>query len=127
LSGVRRGAQGNLGKEGGEEVTDELKSDPKPIGVIDLLFWLMVLTPPMALLLGWAVSLIWSWFVVPLGVAPVGVLHAAGMALGFRLVVMAKTEPSKKHPVQVAVEGSVMLLAMLGICYLIKLGMGVTS
>lgn len=30
---------------------------------------------------GFVASVLWGWFIVPLGVAPIGVLHASGIAI----------------------------------------------
>lgn len=30
---------------------------------------------------GWALAVLWSWFIVPLGAPKIGVVHAAGLAL----------------------------------------------
>lgn len=42
---------------------------------------LLVLLAPMIALHAWTLSIMWSWFVVPLGVKPVGVAHAVGLTL----------------------------------------------
>lgn len=41
---------------------------------------LAVVIVPLALLRGWVLSLLWGWFIVPLGVPAVGVVHAIGIA-----------------------------------------------
>lgn len=33
---------------------------------------------------GWIISSYWHWFIVPLGAAPIGFWHAAGIAMGLR-------------------------------------------
>lgn len=42
---------------------------------------LVTLIVPLALLRGWALAHLWSWFVVPLGVPVVGYVHAFGLSL----------------------------------------------
>lgn len=41
----------------------------------------LFLSVPAALLRGWVLSLLWAWFVVPLGVPPITYLHAVGISL----------------------------------------------
>ena len=47
---------------------------------------------------GWAFSLLWLWFVVPLGVMPLGVFHASGLILlpAFCLKMVTKEEDTLK-------------------------------
>lgn len=41
----------------------------------------MAIVPFSVALRGWAVSVLWGWFVVPLGVAAIGMWNAAGISL----------------------------------------------
>lgn len=41
----------------------------------------LLLVPVIALYAGWVISILWGWFVVPLGVPSVGAVHAYGLAL----------------------------------------------
>lgn len=44
------------------------------LGIIPLIFCLAVLR-------GWALSILWSWFMVPLGLPTLGIAHAIGFAM----------------------------------------------
>lgn len=47
---------------------------------MEIIVVLLLLIPAMAWD-GFVISTLWSWFVVPLGVVPIGVWHAAGLAV----------------------------------------------
>lgn len=60
---------------------------------------LVVAIPPLAALYwGWAASVLWGWFVVPLGAPTIGAFHAAGLALTVGLLFQsnAKSEDAAK-------------------------------
>lgn len=40
----------------------------------------LVLWVPLTLLRGWAIALLWRWFVTPLGVAALSIAHAIGIS-----------------------------------------------
>ena len=47
---------------------------------------------PLALLRGWVLSILWAWFVVPLGVIAVSVPHAVGLSILITMLTLHKTE-----------------------------------
>jgi len=66
---------------------------------------------------GWAISILWKWFVCPLGFKSISVLHAAGLSCTFNLLILpalkqqiyANTWPMALRPI-----------LMLGLGYCIK-------
>ena len=62
----------------------------------------LLLIPPLALLAigsavldGWAISKLWAWFLVPLGVPAITIVHAIGISTLFAFF-KARTPPSDK-------------------------------
>lgn len=53
------------------------------VGSIAILFFGMFLN-------GWVISILWNWFLVPLDVMPIGILHACGLVMLVRLLVIDK-------------------------------------
>ena len=51
---------------------------------------------PLALLKGLAISLLWGWFLVPLGVMPIGVVHGIGIA-SLCMLIAPTDERSDEH------------------------------
>ena len=71
--------------------------------------------PPVILGQAWILSVLWSWFVVPLGVIPIGTTHAAGIT--FLVHYLRGTTPSKTKDAD-----SLQLVAyaiVLPLCYLV--------
>ena len=54
----------------------------------------MLVAVPLAAWEGWAVSILWGWFVVPLGVPSLSVWSAAGLALVAALLTHQWKRPS---------------------------------
>lgn len=46
---------------------------------------IFALSIPTSLLQGWGLSTVWSWFVVPLGLPAIGVIHAIGLMITYSL------------------------------------------
>ena len=101
------------------------KPEETPIGNGEYILWGLALLTPMALFWGWSVKLLWSWFVVPLGVPPVNIFHAMGLYFTVRVVTAVFSVNHKKklaHPFHLAIESLVSTLAILGVCALARLG-----
>jgi hypothetical protein len=81
---------------------------------------LLIIIIPIGLLRGWALSLIWLWFMVPLGVPEIGLFHAWGLSL----VVGMFTGNGKSEKNENIFEGMGMLVAspliMLFVGYILK-------
>lgn len=85
------------------------------------LFWLLAI-PAMALLQGWILSLVWGWFVVPIGVAPIGVVHGIGIVLlvaFFRNVTPAKKVPQPIEAARVVCR-DFLLLGLAWVAHLLR-------
>ena len=69
---------------------------------------------------GWAVSVLWGWFVVPLGVPAVGIAHAIGLRC---IVALCKTpkykEPDDKHSIENSVFGIVSSVVGVGVAWIV--------
>lgn len=50
------------------------------LAAVGLALMLLVLGIPLALLNGWVISWLWLWFLVPLGIPAIGVVHAMGIS-----------------------------------------------
>lgn len=59
---------------------------------------LLILTLPVQLWSGFVLSVLWGWFVVPLGVPPIGVLQATGLTLTVDLVKLVIAPPREGTP-----------------------------
>ena len=59
------------------------------VGFITLLVAMLIGNTLMA---GYVLFVFWGWFVVPLGVPAIGIIHAFGIALTVRLFVQGMTE-----------------------------------
>ena len=66
----------------------------KKMSSLWLLVLLLVVVPLLALLNGWALSILWGWFIVPLGAPPIGVFHGAGLGILVSLFVRPKSTDS---------------------------------
>ena len=66
----------------------------KALGNITAFLMLMALS---TLVSGWAISTLWAWFVVPLGVVAIGFWHALGLSclIVFFKLDLKKADPSK--------------------------------
>lgn len=74
----------------------DLMSNEKNAEVTTLAFICEMLLLPVAIAVrGWSIMLLWAWFIVPLGVVPVGWAHALGLSVFAALFVRSK--PSKEE------------------------------
>ena len=64
----------------------------KLLGCLSLIVLGIVMEIVSALLNGWVLSLMWAWFIVPLGVVPIRRVHA----LGVGVLVSLLTSPGKR-------------------------------
>ena len=92
----------------------ESKSSPSLLAWIGGFFALLVLMGPLLAIGGLAIHLLWSWFVVPLGVPAISVAHAAGLSLLMVFVRGVKTGPSKANLFKQILSA----LSVWGICVL---------
>jgi len=84
----------------------EYESAKAAWGVAAFLFFLIMLVP-LGLLKGLCVSVIWAWFVVPLGVPAIGVLHAWGLVVLWGLI----TADVKRHTYDECETGAAKIMA----------------
>lgn len=81
-----------------------------------------------SLLRGWVLSYLWLWFVVPLGVQPIGLWHAFGLSMMISMLTGSKVAPypkpegldALKQLGETALLGVVSALFVLGIGYLVS-------
>lgn len=69
-------------------------SEKKNEGCAPIIVGLVALPFTIALR-GWAISYLWLWFVVPLGVVPIGIAHACGISV---IVAVLATRVAKSDP-----------------------------
>lgn len=55
---------------------------------------------PLGLYKGWVIHLLWRWFVVPLGVDPIGVAHAWGLSLLVGLMTVQRDSERAETPLE---------------------------
>ena len=72
------------------------KSDRDAVGVgcVIVMLWM----PVSVLVNAWTASVLWGWFVVPLGLAQISIAHAFGLALVSRLFVGLGREDDSRDP-----------------------------
>ena len=75
---------------------------------------MILLMFPLALFTGWALSLMWAWFVVPLGAPSLSAPHAAGLAILLKLVT-PKSKGDSKGPWETLAINVFVVLGTLGI------------
>lgn len=77
-------------------------------------------------LYGWSVSLLWGWFVVPLGVRPIGMWHALGLGyLASRFTVgPADLEDDKTPGWQKTLASALYSLTLAGVGWIVHRLMG---
>lgn len=73
-----------------KELTEEEK---KAWGII---VWVLLI--PSILLRAWALAKLWLWFVVPLGVQPIGRAHAYGLAALLFFAIIQPNMEDHPHP-----------------------------
>lgn len=73
---------------------------------------------------GFVVSIGWGWFIVPLGVTPIGFAHALGISV-FAAAMTHKIDTNKpeKDGLQMMVEGLIMNVLILGFMWIYQLFM----
>ena len=88
---------------------------------------ILILGIPLALLNGWALSVMWGWFIVPLGAPALGLIQAIGITyvVTFFTYKRDKTEEARKSGEKLLVDGldtifhrAVVTLGLLGFAYL---------
>lgn len=73
---------------------------------------------------GFVISIGWGWFVVPLGVAPIGFAHALGISVfAATMTHQIDTNKPEKDGLQMTVEGLVTNLFLLGFMWLYQIFM----
>lgn len=80
----------------------------------------VLLSPVLALYYGWSASVLWGWFMVPLGAPALGAVQCAGIALAVRAFQGASITP--KETDHVAYWGAVVFgpLVVVGVGWLFK-------
>ena len=58
----------------------------------------ILLVAPLALLRGFVLKILWAWFVIPLGVMPLGLAHAIGFSVIVGLLTSACHKEDEKDP-----------------------------
>jgi hypothetical protein len=88
-------------------------------GVIGYLLLAALIVPAITLYVGWALSTLWAWFCVPLGLPALGVAHAAGMLLVLGMLRVRRHDDKKWAGHEIA---SYLLapLIFVGIGYFLK-------
>lgn len=88
----------------------------------DRIAWGLFLLAPHALLSGWVLSLVWKWFVAPLGIPTIGVFHAVGLSLAIQLFIAKSTQSEeKRHPLEIFATSSALMLTIMGMSWLVHL------
>lgn len=73
-----------------------LEVDNKFAGYVGFVVLAVVLLIISALITGWAVSTLWGWFIVPLGVEDITYIHAIGVAIFIGMFTNSASENSDK-------------------------------
>lgn len=90
---------------------------------VKLLIYL-VLAVPAVYTGGWSIATLWAWFVTPLGVAPIGIWHAAGLRTLAALITFRSNIATKDIGMtDFVAAGFVVPPFAVGLGWLFKLGM----
>ena len=77
----------------------------------------LVLVAPLGIWCAWVEKTLWQWFVVPLGVRPIGMAWAYGLTcvafVFFKIHKTEKTEPNKSPTVAVLTSATTFAVALL--------------
>lgn len=95
-------------------MTDDTKTEPVATLVCLLLLY------PLTLLEGWCLHLLWTWFVVPLGLPSIGTIHMVGLSCLYatwRLDERHKTASDSVDLLKRTLKKAVARLALVGIAY----------
>ena len=93
--------------------------DPQVCCLVTILS--MVLITPLAVLRGWVLSILWGWFLVPVGVRPIGIAHAIGVSI--LISMLTHQHQSTKATTETMIKG--VLIGLIG--PLIALGMAAVA
>ena len=86
---------------------------------------LMLLIPGGIILRALVIAKLWLWFIVPLGLGPIGMAHAFGLGVFAQLVSYIYHKPPEDiTAVMLALQGCAVSAAMLGVGYVAHLFMG---
>jgi hypothetical protein len=106
------------------DVPEETKKDEAAAGVAAFVIGGLALAAGV-LLGGWAVTMLWFWFLTPFGLPEISLAHGFGLALTARFLVQSQGRKSEKAGLEKAVESLVFALvvppAVVGIGWLAKL------
>jgi hypothetical protein len=79
----------------------------------------LIMLIPLGLLRGWVISIMWGWFVVPLGILPLSIVHATGLGVLITMLVLQKTSnSSEENEIEGYVASVVYPIFFLGIGWL---------
>lgn len=76
--------------------------------------------PFLILLRAWVLTILWAWFVVPLGVGTIGIAHAYGLALAAQMFTGTSTKSKDEgllYGIGLSVFGSLLFLAVGAIAH----------
>lgn len=83
----------------------------------------LVLFIPLLLLDGYAISMLWKWYAVPLGASPISTIHAAGLMILVRFVTHQVPPYREQTSMEKMTQSAVWLL--MGVTYpLVALAIG---
>ncbi|MHC4621207.1 MAG: hypothetical protein ACYTEQ_25955 [Planctomycetota bacterium] len=75
-----------------------MNNDEDTSAVIFGVILLILLMPFSAAWRGLVLSELWGWFVVPLGLEPIGIAHAIGLSLAVGMFAQAKSKDNEDKP-----------------------------
>ena len=84
------------------------------------IFLMALLIIPVGLYRGWVLSLLWVWFIVPLGAPEIGVIHAWGLAMAIQFMTQTWVHREDKEPMKSIANLILSPLVILLVGYILK-------
>jgi len=91
--------------------------------LIAIMFMLIIIIP-IGLYRGWVLTILWMWFIVPLGVPEIGIAHAWGISMIIGMLTATHIYKEDKNPVKSFTNLIFAPLILLAFAYVIHSFMG---
>lgn len=85
------------------------------IKTLIVLLMICVVIPALLMWQGWAVSTLWGWFVVPLGLPAIGIAAAAGLCLVASAIRMRKSKGTQTNSEKYEVFAGLILIPPISV------------
>lgn len=94
------------------------------MGAIIGIIFLLILIVPIGLYRAWVLTVMWMWFIVPLGLPEIGIAHAWGISMAIGMLTVSHVYKEDKEPLKSFANMIFAPLVLLGIGYIVHSFMG---